>query len=187
MRAAIAALLLAAVEITAQTRPAFSFRDGVIGASLPASVLQEKSVRKHLVSGLTTTFLLVARLRDVNRVSAARMEVRYDLWDEVWLVTRIEFDGKIDRQRLSSQEALEKWWRAPVRLLHSAAPRAALQIDLTVLPFSAAEQEDARAWITKSGGMGMATGAGIVDALVGTTLSAKPIHSYRWNVDLRLR
>lgn len=188
--AAIALLLLVAFPSGAQQppRPSFNVQAGVVGATLPAAVLQNQTVKKQLSSGLTTTFLVIARQRELNRVTGARIEVRYDLWDEVWIVRRVEFDGKTDRQRLTSADALERWWRTPVRLLATDAARVALQVDLSVLPFSAAEEEDARQWITKSGGVGTATGGGgIIDALIGTTISAKPITSYRWNVDLTLR
>jgi len=183
----VLALLLLALSARGQQRPSFTMNGGVLSASLPASVLQDASVRKQLASGLTTTFLLV--VREGKNLSGARMEVRYDLWDEVWLVKRVEFDGKVDRQRVASPEALEKWWRTPARLLLTNADRVVLQVDLSVLPFSAAEEEDARQWITKSGGVGTATGGGggIVDALIGTTISARPITSFRWNVDLALR
>jgi len=103
-------------------------------------------------------------------------------------VRRVDFDGRIDPQRITSSEALEKWWRTPVRVFASVASKVRLQVDLNVLPFSAAEEDDARAWITKSGGVGTAaSGNGLVDALIGTTISAKPITSFRWNVDLSLR
>jgi hypothetical protein len=185
-RGAVFALLLLAFSARAQ-RPSFSVQNGVIAATMPSSILQNASVKKQLGSGLTTTFLVVAR--EGKRISGARVEIRYDLWDEVWLVKRVEFDGKTDRQRIASNDALEKWWRTPLRLLSTTADRVLLQVDLNVLPFSAAEEEDARQWISKSGGVGTAAGGagGIVDALIGTTISAKPITSFRWNVDLSLR
>jgi hypothetical protein len=179
-----------ATSLRAQQPPlAFTVQPGgVVAATLPLSVLQDASVRKQLRSGLTTTFLVVARQRDTRAVSGARIEVRYDLWDEVWIAQKVEFDRKSERQRLASIEALEKWWRTPLRVLATNAPRVPLQVDLSVLPFSAAEEEDARQWITKSGGVGAGgDGTGIVDALIGTTLSAKPLASYRWNVELALR
>ena len=180
-------LLLAAMAASAQQRPSFTVQaGGVVATTLPLSVLQDGNVKKQLGSGLTTTFLVLARQRDA-RVTGARLEIRYDLWDEVWLVRRIEFDGKIDLQRITTADALEKWWRTPVRILATSAARVAMQLDLTVLPFSSAEEEDAREWITKSGGVGSGTAGGLVDVLVGTTLSAKPISSYRWHVDLALR
>jgi hypothetical protein len=169
--------------------PSFSVQPGgIVAASLPASILSESSVRKQLGSGLTTTFLLVVRDRNADRVSGARIEVRYDLWDEVWIVRRVEFDRRVDAERVDTFEALERWWRAPVRVLATDAARLPLQIDLTVLPFSAAESNDAREWISKSAGVGTASGgSGFVDVLIGTTIAAKPITSYRWNVELAVR
>ena len=179
---------VAALCVEAQQRPVFTRNAGVVAAAMPPAVLQETSVKKQLGSGLTTTFLVAVRQRDSGRVTAARLEVRYDLWDEVWLVKRVEFDGRTERQRIASAEALEKWWRTPVRLFAADADRVPLQVELSVLPFSAAEEDDARAWISKSGGVGTGSGGGgLVDALIGTTISAKPITSFRWNVDLSLR
>jgi hypothetical protein len=184
-----AVLFLAAAARAQQPPLSFTVQPGgVVGATLPLSILQNASVRQQLHSGLTTTFLVVARQRETRAVNGARIEIRYDLWDEVWIVQKVEFDRKSERQRLASLDALEKWWHTPLRMLATNAARVALQIDLSVLPFSAAEEEDARQWITKSGGVGTGDGgAGLVDALIGTTLSAKPLTSYRWNVELALR
>jgi hypothetical protein len=186
---ALLSLLALSFIASAQARPTYSVQpNGVVAATLPASILAESDVQKRLTSGLTTTFLVVARNRGTDAVSGARVEVRYDLWDEVWLVRRIEFDRKSEQQRIASMADLEKWWRTPLRLLSTDADRVALQLDVTVLPFSAAESEDARQWISKSGGVGTAGGGGgVVDALIGTTINAKPITSYRWNVELALK
>ena len=186
--AVVFSLLLAALAHAQQPQLGFSVQPGgVVAATLPLSILNDASVRKQLRSGLTTTFLFVARQRDTKMVSGARIEIRYDLWDEVWIVQKIEHDRKSERQRLTTLDALEKWWRTPLRLMSTKASRIALQIDLSVLPFSAAEEKDARQWITKSGGVGTSgNGAGLVDALIGTTISARPLSSYRWNVELSL-
>ncbi len=181
-------LLLAAFARAQQPQLGFTVQPGgVVAATLPASILQDVSVRKQLRSGLTTTFLFVTRQRDTRVLSGARIEIRYDLWDEVWIVQKVEHDRKSERQRLASLDALEKWWRTPLRMMATKASRVALQIDLSVLPFSAAEDADARQWITKSGGVGTSSDAGLVDALIGTTISAKPLTSYRWNVELTLQ
>lgn len=187
--AVVFTLLLAAVARAQQPQLGFAVQPGgVVAATLPLSILQDASVRKQLHSGLTTTFLFVARQRDTRILSGARIEIRYDLWDEVWIVQKIEHDRKSERQRLTSLDALEKWWRTPLRMMATKASRVALQIDLSVLPFSAAEEADARQWITKSGGVGTSSGgAGLVDALIGTTISARPLTSYRWNVELALQ
>jgi hypothetical protein len=174
----LATLLLLAALVRAQ--PSLSVDKGVVQATLPASVLQVPAVKKQLASGLTTTFIVAARQRD--RVSGARLEVRYDLWDEVWLVRRIELDRREERQRLASLDALEKWWRTPLRIFSAADRAFPLQIDLSVLPFSASEEEDARQWIAKGGGVATPSGEGLVDVLIGTTLSAKPIIRWRWDM-----
>lgn len=188
-RAFVLLAFLALPAFAQMQRPQFAVQpNGVVAATLSSSILSETDVRKQLNSGLTTTFLIAARNRGTDGVSGARVEVRYDLWDEVWLVRRIEFDRKTEQQRITSFAELEKWWRAPVRLLSTTGDRVTLQLDLTVLPFSAAEREDARQWISKSGGVAAGSGgAGIVDALIGTTINAKPITSYRWNVELALK
>jgi hypothetical protein len=188
---AVATLFLLPIVTRADSaRPSYVVQPGgIVAVVLPLSLLDGAEVRRQLGSGLTTTFLLVARQRETKAVTAARLEIRYDLWDEVWIVRRIEPDRSSDPQRVASREALEKWWKTPVHLLTTAASRLILQLDLAVLPFSAAEEDDARQWMSKAGGVGTTGGAsaGLVDALIGTTISAKPIASYRWNVDLSLR
>lgn len=183
--AALALLLLPGIAGAAPT-PSFIAHPGrVVGAVLPPALLQERDVAKQLASGLTTTFVLVAQQRDAKRRGAAQIEVRFDLWEEVWLVRRIEFDGKEERQRLASREALEKWWSSPVRLFAASGARVFLNVTFSVLPFSAAEEEDVRQWISKSGGVTDASGSSpLVAALIGTTLAAKPIRSYRWQAEV---
>lgn len=185
----IAWLLLAAVANAQQPQLAFSVQSGgVVAATLPLSILNDPRVKKQLRSGLTTTFLIVTRQRESRVVTGARIEIRYDLWDEVWIAQKVELNRRGERQRLASLEALEKWWRTPLHLFATSAPRVGLQVDLSVLPFSAAEEADAREWITKSGGVGTGGGSGgLVDALIGTTITAKALTSYRWNVELAVQ
>ena len=189
-RAAFALLLLIAASSRAQPRPVFSASPGgVVIVSLPQSILQDGRVRKQLETGLTTTFLIIAKERVTSNAGGARIEIRYDLWDEVWIARRIEFDRKTDAQRIASFDALTQWWHNAVRLFVTNAERVSLDVELSVLPFSADDQKDAREWISKSGGVGTsARGTGsIVDALIGTTIAARPITSYRWRVDLPMR
>ena len=189
-RAAIVAAVFAATLARAQPRPAFSaLPGGVVGIALPPSMLEESAIRKQLDSGLTTVFLIVARERGTKNSGAARVEIRYDLWDEVWIVRKIEIDRRPEQQRLTTFDALTKWWRNTTRIFASAANRVTLDVELRVLPFSAAEGKDARDWISKSGGVASASSGsgGIVDALIGTTIAARPITTYRWNIDVMLR
>lgn len=188
IRAFVLAVLLPAVAMAAEKGPAFVPQPGrVVAAVLPAALLSDRDVHRQIGSGLTTTFVLAAKQRDADRRGGARIEIRFDLWDEVWIVRRIEFDGKEDRQRIASRDALEKWWSAPVRMFVATTQRVALSVTLSALPFSAAEGEDAREWISKSGGVAAAEGSPLMAALIGTTLSAKPIRSWRWQTEIAFR
>lgn len=186
---AILLFVVVAASAHAQPMPSFSAQPGgVVAAVLPAAILSRADVRKQLGSGLTTTFLAVTRQRGTEMVSASRLEIRYDLWDEVWLVRRVELGRRSEQQRLTSMEALEAWWKTPLRLIALRGERASLQVEMSVLPFSAAEESDARQWISKSGGVGTAAdSSGIVDALIGTTIAARPITSFRWTAEVALK
>lgn len=186
--AVVALVALLAREATAEERPAFTTQPpNVVAAELPLAILADKKVAKQLGSGLTTTFVL--QVREHSRASGfARLEVRYDVWDEVWYVRRIEFGKPAERQRLPSRAALETWWRTPVRLFAAATSPAKFELELLVLPFSAAEEEETREWVSKAGGVGTsARTSSLVDALIGTTIAARPITSWRWNVEHPLR
>ena len=189
IRAIIAAALLASATARAETRPAFVAQPGGIAAiSLPQAFLQEPAVRKQLGSGLTTVVVIIAREAGTQNAGGARFEIRYDLWDEVWLAKRIEFDGHTDRQHFTSFDALLVWWHAPARLFASTSDHVSLNIEYRVLPFSAAEAQDAREWISKSGGVTAPSPAGsFVQTLIATTITARPITTYRWTIDLLLK
>jgi hypothetical protein len=183
-RSAVLLFFLAPLLTHAQTRPAFIAQPGrVIAIALPASLLNDREIARQLGSGLTTVFMLAAKPR-----GAARLDIRFDVWDEVWIVRRVDSDGREERQRITTRDALEKWWSSPLRLLTGDGAKALLDVTLTVLPFSAAESEDARAWISKSAGAAEnGRGSPLVAAVIGTTLNARPIRSYRWQAEVQLK
>jgi hypothetical protein len=185
-RVIIASLIVLPAPLNAQTASFIAQPGRIAAAVLPASVLSDGEVHQQLASGLTTTFVLAAQQRGGEGHSAVHIEIRFDLWDEVWLVRRVEFDGKEERQRLASLQSLERWWSTPIRLFAARADRVTLNVTLTVLPFSLAEGEDARAWIAKSAGVSSAEprSSPFVAALIGTTLNARPIRSYRWTAGI---
>jgi hypothetical protein len=176
-RAAFLILFAASAALAQQRRPTVTISGDRVLVVLPDSVLKDPQVRTRLESALTITFIVKSSLG-----GAARIEIRYDLWDEIYRVRRNE----AARQWLA-KTALEKWWRTPIDVGRTAGSR--MDIELTVLPFSAAEETDARQWLSKSGGAGATSAdpASIVDVLIGTTLSARPIVSYRWSVEIPQR
>jgi hypothetical protein len=187
--AAVALLALVASVAAAASRPSFTTQAGnLIAAELPLTILGDAKVSKQLGSGLTTTFVLQIRQRQQAPLIVARLEVRYDVWDEVWLVRRVEAGKAPERQRLASRAALETWWRTPVRLFAAATSPVKFDLDLLVLPFSTDEEKETRQWVSKAGGVGTsARTSGLVDALIGTTIEARPIMSWQWSVEHSLR
>lgn len=176
VKARLAVVLLLAAAAHAQ-RPAATVSADRVLISLPETVLKDARVRSRLDSALTTTFLVKTSLG-----TAARIEIRYDLWDEVYRVRR----NDAAQQTLANMAQLEQWWRTPLDAGH-ARDLHAVDVELIVLPFSAAEENDARQWLSKSGGAGGPSpdARSVVDVLIGTTLSARPIVSYRWTVAIR--
>ena len=173
---AVFALLLAAAP---PERPNLTVANDRALVALPPSILRQKEVRARLESALTTTF--VVKTRDAN----ARIEIRYDLWDDVYRVKRVDAAGRTSQQSVTAAQ-LEAWWRTPIDVGRRGGG-STVDVELVVLPFSAADESDARQWLSKSGGTRdpSVDSRSIVDALIGTTLSARPIVSYRWTLEAR--
>lgn len=185
-----------AVVPGAQVIPrAFAGSGGEIDIILPASVLHTPGVRKQLVSGLTTVF--VASFEEKGIRGGARVEVRYELWDEMFLVAVIDGDGKRREAVLPSYERLVDWWcRTQLRMVtHPSAVLTVLHLKLEAVPFSAGEQADAQRWLRQSIGEhetpGVAgprpsrqTPGGLLDVIIGTSVQRRPILAVRWTVSV---
>jgi len=173
-------LVLLSSAAMAQHRPTVLLSGDRVLIALPGSILKTPAIRTRLDSALTTTFILKSHIRGEQAETVARIEVRYDLWDEVYRVRRAA-----QSQTLKAAQ-LEGWWQTPIEIAHVAGNRASVEIELIVLPFSAAEESDAREWLSKSGGARdpAADARGAVSVLVGTTLSARPVVSYHWSAEL---
>lgn len=186
VKAAALALLLLPGIVFAADHPRVVLDGDRVQLILPDSILEERGVRKQLDSALTTTFIVKTRFRGTTIDGGARIEIRYDLWDEVFLVKRFEAGARAVSQKLANAAQLEQWWRTPLTIARMTAERATVDIELIVLPFSVAEESDARQWLSKSGGASSPTTdrGGIVDVLIGTTLTARPILSRRWSAEL---
>lgn len=204
-RSAVVLLVLSLLAVTAPAdEPRLVRRDGggLALAHLPP-VLAEKEVREQLESGLTTTFLFELRTRGLGRrtVGAARVEVRYELWDEEYLVTSRGADGTVVRRRLPSFDVLADWWSEPGLTLTVEVPEDPVWLDLSVIPFSRSEEEDAQAWLSESlagpsTGKGAAEGASdtaedgfrpldrLFQVLLATSIARRSWQRYGWPVDL---
>jgi hypothetical protein len=197
-------LLGLAARLQAVPPPAVEVaREGLVLTRLP-SILAEEEVRKQLGTGLTTSFLFeVKAVGDAGKVrGGARVDVRYDLWDEVYVVTRIDSAGRPARTSLPSFERLGDWWReARLVALRPAAAAAARRVEvrLTVIPFSQAEQLDAQRWFSqslsaeKSGSAGAVSEAvedqpesfsQVLNLLMATSIGRTPLLELRWTLPL---
>jgi hypothetical protein len=178
-------LFVAGIAMAQQHRPAVVRSADRVLVALPDSILNDQAVRTRLESALTTTFILKSRIRGAQHESIKRIEIRYDLWDEIYHVARIEAQSRMAPQQIAKSR-LESWWHTPIEIARLSADRATVDIDLIVLPFSSAEESDAREWLSKSGGARdpSSDAKGVVDVLIGTTLSARPIVSYHWSAEV---
>ncbi|HEY0159507.1 MAG TPA: hypothetical protein VGF28_19630 [Thermoanaerobaculia bacterium] len=196
-RRLVAAALLCAVVLAARAAspPVARVRaDGMLLMTLPAEILAQREVRKQLGSGLTSTFLVTAVAGD--RKGAARIEVRYEPWEEVYLVTSRGIDVVAQTARFASVERLTEWWRTnALPVLPRAGSADDVQVTLEVLPFSIEEQKETQRWLTRSLGeahrgeaMDAAESAGrsgngsVLDVLIGTSIQRRPIVRHRWSV-----
>lgn len=173
-------------------------------AGLPP-LLAAEEVREHLETGLTTTFVLEATARDAEGRRAeggARAAVRYDLWDEVYLVSTLGAGGGTERHRLDSFDQLLEWWRGLGLTLLDApeldrSGRWEVRLALSLVPFSQSEQDDAQRWLTRSleGADASATeklaeasedGAaplrGLLDVLAVTSIARRSLRRWEWRL-----
>jgi hypothetical protein len=177
-------------------------------SSLPA-ILDDDEVERHLDSGLTTSFAFRARLPGPVKDGAARVDIRYELWNEVYLVTVIDGAGELDESKHESREKLAAWWSSVEILLAAMASSsnaegneassppgnglgAQVRLSLAVVPFSQAELVDTQRWLTESigqaqGGARAGRGGGAsqaVGALIATSMQRRAIRSMSWSLPI---
>jgi hypothetical protein len=166
-------------------------RDGLALSHLPA-ILGEEEVRKQLGTGLTTTFLFTAEARGAagaKAAGAARVDIRYDLWDEVYLVSRLDGSGRLERANFPSFERLADWWRGARLLLIRAPADAGAQ----------SEQRDTQRWFSqalsgeKAGSAGAVSDAvqdqpesfsQVINLLMATSIGRPALLEYAWKLNV---
>lgn len=199
-----AALVVLAVWILPDPGRAETLRlsleqDRLVVSGLP-DILSRPEVKPHLTTGLTTT-LVVAANASGKAKGGGRVDVRYELWDEVFLVTVVGADRSVRRETLPSFERLVAWWRSlklPVLAAGRLSPAEAskVQVRVSLVPFSEAEQADAQKWLSdsvvgdKSNAEQTSASAEdasdrmgtVLDLLVATSIQRRALVSYQWNV-----
>ena len=199
--------LLLASALAAADGPTYTLgRDGTLVLSALPDILSRPEVRPHLTSGLTTSFVVVATATgeiSPKARGAGRIDVRWELWDEVFLVSAMGADGRVQKDSLPSLERLAAWWRKlelPV-VTHLPSGRWDVKVELSVLPFSQAEQRDAQRWFSNTLGPEAAGAAargdtpraveggsrlgGVMDLLMVTSIQRRSVVRYVWPAVLR--
>lgn len=182
----------------AEEAPSLRLADGRLHLSSLPPLLDGAEVREPLASGLTTSFVFEVAVRDGaggKTTGGALVEIRYDLWDEVYFVSRLGAEGVRQRATLASREQLLEWWRAldlgvaeAGGLARSAVWQA--RVRLAVLPFSSAEQRDAQRWFSRSqgsteAGAGDASGgeaSDVLNLLIATSIARESALSFDWRL-----
>jgi hypothetical protein len=191
----IPALLLVGVALPLYgiDAPPVVQRQGALAIAIPLELLQRPEARRHLTNGLTTSFVVIGSATRGGTAlrGAARVEIRYEPWDQLYFVTHRDYDGTVERSQSSSLEALDALLqRRPLRFAAATNAPPRWTIELRLIPFTAAEQAETRAWIAGAGGEAAAqtgdadrtAGGSLFDLLIGTSIRARPVLAYRWTV-----
>ncbi|HMF09895.1 MAG TPA: hypothetical protein VKJ00_12210 [Thermoanaerobaculia bacterium] len=204
----ILAVLLLVGELSESSHPAVraspqaSWEEGSLRVRIPSQVLLDVEVRRVIQSGLTVTFLFDFAVPRARLERHARLEVRYEPWDETYLTSLLSQSQKRE-ETFSSFDSLAQWWEA-LPWTVSGVPRlegssrAELKITISVVPFSANEERDARHWFAQSieeprdlGSPPAAGGPGaqsarddMLGALITTAIKRRALRTFRWTVTI---
>jgi hypothetical protein len=201
--------LAAPAVLAAASGPYWSVgRDGNLVVSGLPDVLSRPEVRPHLTTGLTTTFLVRVTASDETGrkvKGAGRADVRWELWDEVFLTAALGAAGRARTESLPSFERLVAWWRGleiPVAAGLSPGGRWQVKVEVSVVPFSRSEQRDAQRWFSDTLGQGerpapraqtseapetdRGTGLNsLLDLLIVTSIKRPNLATYVWTASPR--
>lgn len=180
----------AATILAAWTVVATVARTGAVTITLPAELIKSSVVKEQLTSGLTTVFI-VAAAADGAR-GEARISVRYELWEERYVVAVVDAGGQQRSLTFASDTELAAWWSgSPLVVIapHPVAKEVEVDIHLRMLPFSAREEVDAQRWLSRTLSSApeptqptSERSASILRALVETSVKRRPLLDRRWRV-----
>jgi hypothetical protein len=111
-------------------------------------LLSGSEVRGYLRSGLTTTLALSVSAKGENgrRLAAtARIDVRFEPWEEVFFVELSRTGFTANGARLISEEALRRHWAdLRLELPLGERPKGRVSVELNLFPFSEDDEADTR-------------------------------------------
>jgi hypothetical protein len=190
--ALLLALLGARSSWAAQAPRVVCHGDGRCSLSALPPALQDPEVLDYLKSGLTTTLAvsLSARgERGQKLAAAARIDVRFEPWEETFDVLVTGARAPSAKRRLASETDLHVWWRElTLSFALAGTARGWARVSVELIPFSEEEQADARRWYAET--LRVAPGAaagggppgvgGVLDALTLTSIKRQGVLRFSW-------
>lgn len=173
--------------------------DGRCAVSRLPPALRDAEVLDYLKSGLTTTLSLSLAGRSERRqklVTAVRIDVRFEPWEETFEVAVTPAVGRTERRGLASEAALHAWWsELTLAVTLPAALHGSARVSVELIPFSEKEQEDARRWYARtlradsageagSADAGLSGIDGVVDSLTLTSIKRRGVLRFSWSVQV---
>jgi hypothetical protein len=209
-------LLVSLPAFAVDRPPRLDMDRGMLVVSGLPDILSRPEVRPHLSSGLTTTFVIQVSAADGSGKKlngGATIAVRYEPWDEVFLVVSSGVSGvpggTARKESLPTFEGLAAWWREqrlPVLTPTGLAGGSwQVKVAVHVVPFSESERENTQRWFAQSVGGSQrsdrsdrsnaedasaaakeSTGPGMVlDLLVATSIRRRSLVSYDWTLTFK--
>ncbi len=195
--ALLLALLGARSNATAPTPRVVCQADGRCSLSSLPPTLRDREVLEYLKSGLTTTLAISLSARDGRgrKVTAgARIDVRFEPWEEAFDVALVMPGAPAARQRLAAEADLHVWWSELTLFLTLAEEaRGPARVNVELIPFSEEEQADARRWYAETLRAAPEAGAGtgapavpgigeVLDSLTLTSIKRQGLLRFSWSV-----
>ncbi|MCB1053013.1 MAG: hypothetical protein KDC71_20595 [Acidobacteria bacterium] len=166
---------------------------GTLSLRLPCPFMQEQVLLENLKSGLTTTFEYRVTVQQGGkaRMTGAILEVRYELWDEVFLLRRLKLDGTGDELQFKDIAALTAWFHQ-VQIFQLSDPITAndllVEVQLRIIPFSEKEQAETLKWVNQGvGAPGTRNnvsqpGNRVFTMIMGNSIRRETLLEYQWRL-----
>ena len=181
--------------LTWQNEPVLTLKNQYAVLALDSSFLNDPVILKNLSSGLTTTLEIQveASSREGQFMQGgAKVFIRYELWDEVFLIEFIDIKGVQCRESVKDLAALHHWIqnkKHDVIVMDSTQGRpVSMFVTLRVLPFSQNEQTDAKKWMSRTISAQQSKAGSnqsskqVMDLIIGTSVKRPTLLEFSWEI-----
>jgi len=187
-------LLLLLGLISFQNEPVMLSQENQCLLRLDSTFLDEKSVLKSLKSGLTTTieFQIIVNLTNGKTLQGgSKIFIRYELWDEKYLVEWVDSMGH-HHSDFSTLNEIKTWFADQNFSMFSFHEKSTIKhalVLLKVLPFSQHEQQQAKKWMSRTISSQQnkpgnnQSNRQVMDMIIGTSVKRPSLVDFSWDLD----